>query len=153
MLVLKGLFGGSPKITLQNGNSLARLKITLKDSLSGGLPLEGVVAENFVPALESLSSLGFRREEFGMSREFCGMSRTPAGCSKSLCEENFVRIFRSLDRERDCKARDLANKAISQKNSRRLWRSRRRKSSSAPEGGRAANFPAAIFRCRKVPKP
>ena len=34
-----------------------------------------------------------------------------------------------------------------QTNSRRLWRSRRRKSSSVPAG--AANFPAAVFPCRK----
>ena len=30
MLVLKGIFGGSPKITLQNGNNPKRLKITRK---------------------------------------------------------------------------------------------------------------------------
>ena len=29
----------------------------------GGLPREGAVVENFVPSLESLSSLGFAREE------------------------------------------------------------------------------------------
>ena len=36
-----------------------------------------------------------------------------------------------------------------QKNSRRLWRSRRRKSSSVPEG--TANFPAAVFLAGKCP--
>ena len=36
-----------------------------------------------------------------------------------------------------------------QKNSRRLWRSRRRKSSSVPEG--AANFPAAVFLAGECP--
>ena len=36
-----------------------------------------------------------------------------------------------------------------QKNSRRLWRSRRRKSSSVPAG--AANFPAAVFLAGKCP--
>ena len=39
--------------------------------------------------------------------------------------------------------------AESQKNSRRLWRSRRRKSSSVPAG--AANFPAAVFLAGKCP--
>ena len=37
-----------------------------------------------------------------------------------------------------------------QKNSRRLWRSRRRRSSSIPAG--AANFPAAVFLAGKCPK-
>ena len=40
-------------------------------------------------------------------------------------------------------------KPFSQKNSRRLWRSRRRKSSSVPAG--AANFPAAVFLAGKCP--
>ena len=38
---------------------------------------------------------------------------------------------------------------LDQENSRRLWRSRRRKSSSVPEGG--ADFPAAIFLAGKSP--
>ena len=54
----------------------------------GGLPLEGVVAENFVPALESLSSLGFDERNLGCPGNFAGMSRTPAGvqkvCAKKL---------------------------------------------------------------------
>ena len=40
--------------------------------------------------------LGFRREESGMSQEFCRDVPDPWGCSKSLCNKNFVRIFRSL---------------------------------------------------------
>ena len=55
----------------------------------GGLPLEGVVAENFVPALESLSSLGFEQKNLGCPGNFAGMSRTPGGaqkvCAKKLC--------------------------------------------------------------------
>ena len=35
--------------------------------------------------------------------------------------------------------------------SRRLWRSRRRNSSSVPEGG--ARFPSSHFPCRRMPKP
>ena len=55
---------------------------------SGGLPREWVVAENFVPALESLSSLGFEERNPGCPRNFAGMSRTPGGvqkvCAKKL---------------------------------------------------------------------
>ena len=43
----------------------------------------------------------------------------------------------------------LQAQLLSQKNSRRLWRSQRRKSRSAPEGG--AGFPAAIFLAGKCP--
>ena len=54
----------------------------------GGLPLEGVVAENFVPALETLSSLGFEERNPGCPGNFAGMSRTPGGvqkvCAKKL---------------------------------------------------------------------
>ena len=39
--------------------------------------------------------------------------------------------------------------ALHQENSRSLWRSRRRKSSSVPEGG--ADFPAAVFLAGKCP--
>ena len=54
----------------------------------GGLPREGVVAENFVPALESLSSLGFEERNLGCPGNFAGMSRPPGGvqkvCAKKL---------------------------------------------------------------------
>ena len=59
----------------------------------GGLPREGVVAKNFVPALETLSSLGFRREESGMSREFCRDVPDPWRCSKSLCKKTSCAFF------------------------------------------------------------
>ena len=61
----------------------------------GGLPLEGVVAENFVPALESLSSMGFEERNLGCPGNLAGMSRTPGGVQK-VCAKNFVCIFRSL---------------------------------------------------------
>ena len=48
----------------------------------GGLPREGVVAENFVPALETLSSLGFEERNPGCPGNFAGMSRTPGGVQK-----------------------------------------------------------------------
>ena len=47
-----------------------------------GLPREGVVAENFVPSLKSLSSLGFEERNPGCPRNFAGMSRTPGGVQK-----------------------------------------------------------------------
>ena len=53
----------------------------------GGLPREGVVAEKFVPTLETLSSLGFEGRESGMSREFCRDVPDPWRCSKSLCNK------------------------------------------------------------------
>ena len=52
----------------------------------GGLPREGVVAENFVPALETLSSLGFEERNPGCPGIFAGMSRTPGGVQK-VCEK------------------------------------------------------------------
>ena len=48
----------------------------------GGLPREGVVAEKFVPSLESLSSLGFEERNLGCPGSFAGMSRTPGGVQK-----------------------------------------------------------------------
>ena len=48
----------------------------------GGLPREGVVAEKFVPSLESLSSLGFEERNLGCAENFAGMSRTPGGVQK-----------------------------------------------------------------------
>ena len=48
----------------------------------GGLPREGVGVENFVPSLESLSSLGFEERNLGYPGNFAGMSRTPGGVQK-----------------------------------------------------------------------
>ena len=48
----------------------------------GGLPRKGVVAEKFVPSLESLSSLGFEGRNLGCPRIFAGMSWTPGGVQK-----------------------------------------------------------------------
>ena len=61
----------------------------------GGLPREGVVAEKFVPSLESLSSLGFEERILGRPGNFAGMSRTPGGVQK-VSAKKFVCIFRSL---------------------------------------------------------
>ena len=77
--------------TTQNGNwcNSGKKKSTKINFLGaetawwgGGLPLEGVVAENFVPALESSSSLGFEERKTGMSQEFC-RDVPPWWCSKS----------------------------------------------------------------------
>ena len=48
----------------------------------GGLPREGVGVENFVPSLESLSSLGFEERNLGCPGNFAGTSRTPGGVQK-----------------------------------------------------------------------
>ena len=54
----------------------------------GGLPCEGVVAEKFVPSLESLFSLGFEGRNLGCPGIFAGMSRTLGGvqhvCAKKV---------------------------------------------------------------------
>ena len=63
----------------------------------GGLPREGVVAEKFGPSLESLFSLGFGREESGMSREFCRDVPDPWGCPKTLCKKSSCAFFVPLD--------------------------------------------------------
>ena len=64
----------------------------------GCLPLEGVAAENFVPALESLSSLGFEEMNLGCPGNFAGMSRTPGGVQK-VCAKK-LRAHFSFPKER-----------------------------------------------------
>ena len=54
----------------------------------GGLPREGVVAEKFVPSLESLSSLGFEERNLGCPGNFAGMSRIPGGVQKVCATKN-----------------------------------------------------------------
>ena len=61
----------------------------------GGLPREGVVAEKFVPSLESLFSLGFKWGAIGMSREFCRDVPDPWRF-KSVCNKMFVLVFAGL---------------------------------------------------------
>ena len=48
----------------------------------GVFPRKGVVAEKFVPSLESLSSLGFEERNVGCPGNFAGMSRTPGNVQK-----------------------------------------------------------------------
>ena len=62
----------------------------------GGLPREGVVAENFVPSLESLSSLGFGERNLGCPGNFAGMSRTPGGVQK-VCAKKVRAHFPPLN--------------------------------------------------------
>ena len=52
-----------------------------------GLPREGVVAEKFVPFLESLSSLGFEEMNLGCPGNFAGMSRIPGGVRKARAKK------------------------------------------------------------------
>ena len=61
---------------------------------------------------------------------------------------NFCVSFPHTDQTRKFQ-RYLVAPCLNQKNSRRLWRSQRRKSRSVPEGG--ADFPAAIFLAGKCP--
>ena len=81
----------------------------------GGLPREGVVAENFVPALETLSSLGFEERNPGCPGNFAGMSRTPGGVQK-VCAKKLRAHFsfpnekesKNTEAEADRKARGVA---------------------------------------------
>ena len=68
----------------------------------GGLPREGVVAENFVPALETLSSLGFEERNPGCPGNFAGMCRTPGGAQK-VCAKKLRALlsFPILEPQRD----------------------------------------------------
>ena len=61
----------------------------------GGLPREGVVAEEFVPSLESLSSLDLE-EESGCPGNFAGMSWTHGGVQK-VCAKKVRAHFRALE--------------------------------------------------------
>ena len=53
------------------------------------------MAENFVPALESLSSLGFEERIWDVPGILPGCPG-PLGVFKKFVQKNFVRIFRSL---------------------------------------------------------
>ena len=59
----------------------------------GGLPREGLVAEKFVPALESLSSLGFEERNLGCPRNLAGMSRTFGGVRKVCAKKSSCAFF------------------------------------------------------------
>ena len=61
--------------------------------LGGGLRHEGVVAEKFVPSLESLSSLGFEERNLGCPWNFAGMSRTPANVQKICAKKSLCTVF------------------------------------------------------------
>ena len=54
----------------------------------GGLPHKGVVAEKFVPSLESLSSLGFEERNLGCFGNFAGMSQTFGGVQKVCAKKS-----------------------------------------------------------------
>ena len=67
----------------------------------GGLPREGVGVENFVPALETLSSLGFEERNPGCPGTFAGMSRTPGGAQKLRAKKLRAHFsFPSVDKDR-----------------------------------------------------
>ena len=63
----------------------------------GGLPREGVVAEKFVPSLESLSSLAFEDRNLGCPGNFAGMSGTLGDVGqKKVCAHFSCPIHRVL---------------------------------------------------------
>ena len=61
----------------------------------GGLPREGVVAEKFVPSLESLSSLDFDERIQDVPKLLPGCPE-PLGVFEKFVQKKFVCIFRSL---------------------------------------------------------
>ena len=89
-----GGHGGSPAERVQESQAPTALDQTRKKSTKinflgpetarwgGGLLDEGVGVKNFVPSLESLSSLGFEERNLGCPGNFAGMSRTPGGVQK-----------------------------------------------------------------------
>ena len=66
----------------------------------------------------------------------------------SIDKEKRAKPARTENGSCELNSRDL-NQTFLSENSRRLWRSQRRKSSSVPAG--AANFPAAVFLAGKCP--
>ena len=80
----------TPPPYFQAGKKSTKIKFLGPETArwGGGLPREGVVAENFVPALETSSSLGFEERNPGCPGNFAGMSRIPGGvqkvCAKKL---------------------------------------------------------------------
>ena len=61
----------------------------------GRLPRERVGVEKFVPALESLSSLGFEGRNLGCSRNSAGTSQTSGGAQK-VCAYLLLRHVRGI---------------------------------------------------------
>ena len=73
----------------------------------GGPPHEEVVAEKFVPSLESLSSLGFVEKNLGCPEHFAGMSQTPGGVQK-VCAKK-VHAHLAFPREKKGREEVLEN--------------------------------------------
>ena len=80
--------------TVRWGGGLPREGVVAEEFVGGGLPREGVVAEEFVPSGESLSSLGFEERNLGYPGNFAGMSRAPGGAQKF--EKSLCTFFSSL---------------------------------------------------------
>ena len=74
----------------------------------GGLPREGLVAEKFVPSLESLSSLGFEERNLGCPGNFARISG-PLGVFKRLVQKKFVRFSGLLSIPKSMLGRDLVD--------------------------------------------
>ena len=92
---------GNPSFCWLGGGGLSGKKKSTKIKFlgpetarwGGGLPREGVVAKNFVPALETLSSLGFEERNPGCPGNFAGMSRTPGGVQKVCAKKTSCAFF------------------------------------------------------------
>ena len=73
----------------------------------GGLACEKVVAKEFVPSLESLSSLGSEERNLGRPANFTGMSRIPGivrkVCAKKVRAHFSFRIRSGVLTRRCCK--------------------------------------------------
>ena len=82
----------NPRHQARKNNTKINYLVAETARWGGGLPREGVVAEEFAPSLESLSSLALE-ENLGCPGNFAGMSRTPGGAQNSLCAKKSMRAF------------------------------------------------------------
>ena len=85
-----------PEAYLDDRTIYAKRPEDLGDAWGGGLPREGVVVEEFVPSLESLSSLGLEERNLGCPGNVAGMSQTPGGVQKVCAKKSSCAFFCSL---------------------------------------------------------
>ena len=72
----------SPSVRQEKGAQRLTFWVRRPPGGVGVFHSKGWLAENFVPALESLSSLGFEERNLACPGNFAGMSRTPGGVQK-----------------------------------------------------------------------
>ena len=78
------VFGVIPFFRQEQKSTKINFRVRRPPGGVGGLPREGVVAEKFLPSLESLPSLGFEERNLGCPGNFAWMSRTP-WCVQKVC--------------------------------------------------------------------